>query len=122
MGAKNLQCSDNHVALSIPLAENDLNDAKPQSFAEALRIQLKTHHDTCASLSRALPSITGSRIDSSLRDWVAGKTIPRQLQSLALLNSIERHYGLGEGYFAGFIAKQNVSYLRHPCNQSPFQT
>src|ERR1700754_477773 len=102
MGAKNLQGNHDYTDLSTPSAGNNLDEGEPQNFAEALSLQLKKHHDTCVSLSRTLPLITGSRIDSSLRDWVTGKTIPRQLQSLALLNSIERHYGLADGYFAGF--------------------
>src|SRR3569623_3244827 len=88
------------------------------SFVSAFRLQLRRHNDTCASLARALPPA----IATTLREWFAGRCIPRQRQSLVLLRSIEVHYALPEGYFARFIANENVSHLRRPCNLSPFQT
>ena len=121
MGAKNLQREHEHKILSNALAGDRSRDGDACTLAEALTLQLKRHNDTCTSLARALPVATNPRVDNTLRDWIAGRTLPRQVQSLALLKSIERHYELPRGYFAGFIAKHNSSYLRRPCNQSQFQ-
>ena len=109
-------------AVNVP--SNPANRKHKQSsktIAAALRYEMESHHETAVDIARALGVADIGRTARALWRWRSGRTIPRYKESLELLQKVERHYKLPEGHFAEIIAKASLSYLRRPCNSSPFQ-
>src|SRR3546814_19588094 len=69
------------------------------AFADALRIEMKRHGDTYASLFRAICWQDNIIDRHTIRPWCDGRRAPRTIQSFEALNRIERRYRLPVGYF-----------------------
>ncbi|MES2256583.1 MAG: hypothetical protein V4559_16275 [Pseudomonadota bacterium] len=82
-------------------------------FHEALAKLMNDHGDTCAALFRAISDASTKKQFGALKDWRAGRNIPRHQQSLALLEKIEVHYDLPKGYFAQKLAANHPTYKRN---------
>ncbi|MFC0104491.1 hypothetical protein [Sphingopyxis terrae] len=73
----------------------------PPSFPEALALHMKRHGDTCNHLHRAIIR-PGDKTDrKTIQTWVAGLKSPGTIESLSVLERIERRYRLPAGYFQG---------------------
>lgn len=80
-------------------------------FHVAFAKVMNAHGDNCATLFRSLSGDRSKKQFSSLKDWWSGRNIPRQKQSLALLEEIEAHYGLPAGYFVKILSASHPTYI-----------
>ncbi len=91
-GAKFKEPSENPVALFLEWEE-------PESFGEALRLHMKRFGESCLILHRAIVRPGDTFHPDTLKGWMIGKRLPRNIASLDILARIETRYGLGSGYF-----------------------
>jgi hypothetical protein len=78
----------------------------PEAFAQALQLHIDRHGETPTDLYR---SVIGEGHTIDLRGfvrWCTGGRVPRSIQSLNILNRIERRYRLPSGYFKAKIPHQ----------------
>ena len=86
---------------------------QPDSFREALRLQMQRHGDGAASLYRAIKASGIEVREWTISIWIRGRRAPQSLKSLAVLRQIERRYRLEEGYFSSRILNQSRAALGH---------
>jgi hypothetical protein len=86
---------------------------QPDSFREALRLQMQRHGDSAVSLYRAIKASGVELGEWTISFWMRGRCAPQKLNSLAILKQIERRYRLEEGYFSGRFPNQSRAALGH---------
>ncbi|MBE1526734.1 hypothetical protein GGC65_001190 [Sphingopyxis sp. OAS728] len=71
----------------------------PPTFPEALALHMMRHGDSCNHLHRAIIR-PGDKTDrKTIQTWAVGAKSPGTVESLAVLERIERRYRLPAGYF-----------------------
>lgn len=95
------------------------NDWREQSsFGKSLAMHMRRHGDSSAHLARAVSDDDLVLDRHALRKWMREDASPSSIQSLELLNRIERRYRLPKDYFRAL--------LPHPCRamrgQAMFET
>jgi hypothetical protein len=103
------------------IAHTDPNTTNVQAFATALDLHMREHKDTSQSLVAAVLGNRDKPKMAILRDWRAGRVVPRHKGSLEFLEKIERHYLLPEYYFAKLITKSNPTFKRSSRKLNAFQ-
>ncbi len=85
----------------------------PPVFHDALVLQMERHGDSIWHLHRAvaLPGETFNR--TTIRDWCAGKKVPRSASSIAILARLEHRYRLAHGYFRAKLPHQARATIGH---------
>ena len=86
---------------------------QPDSFMEALRLQMQRHGDSAVSLYRAIKASGVELGEWTIHFWMKGRCAPRKLNSLIILKQIERRYCLEEGYFSRRFPNQSRATLGH---------
>ncbi|MCR6645798.1 MAG: hypothetical protein NVV62_15410 [Terricaulis sp.] len=86
----------------------------PETFAEALDLQMRRHDETSDKLWRAIIRDGEILEPSTISAWRRGVKSPRFAQSFIYLARIEDRYALGEGYFRPLLPHQS----RATCFQS----
>lgn len=76
---------------------------KPESFAEALSLQMSRHGDTAHRLHRALKGAGATSDQTTLVAWRRGRKEPQSEASLKTLAAIEARYRLKARYFVSFL-------------------
>jgi len=72
---------------------------EPETFHEALALQMRRHGDTCRHLHRAIIKKTDKLDERTISSWRSGQKTPRSLTSMNIIQRIERRYRLPSGYF-----------------------
>ncbi|QND51537.1 hypothetical protein HB779_06200 [Phyllobacterium sp. 628] len=70
---------------------------------DALRLHMDRHGDTVWQLSRAVVKSKETFSLTTLKSWLSAKKAPRSLDSMRILERIERRYRLPSGYFKAKI-------------------
>ena len=86
---------------------------QPDSFRDALRLQMQRHGDSAVSLYRAIKASGVELGEWTISFWMRGRCAPRKLNSLAILKQIERRYRLEEGYFSSRFPNQSRAAFGH---------
>lgn len=98
------------VEFPIPLFE--VSD-DPDSFSEALELQMRRHGDSYWHLYRAVVK-PGEDLDhSTIFHWMRGTKVPRTVASFEGLARIEKRYRLPEGYLRSKLPHQARSVVGH---------
>ncbi|MEI9407645.1 hypothetical protein [Mesorhizobium salmacidum] len=85
----------------------------PETFQEALQLQMLRHGDSYWHLHRAIVKDDETIDRSTIRHWLSGDKVPRSVASIELLSRIERRYRLPEGYFKGKLPHRARSASGH---------
>lgn len=85
----------------------------PSEFQAALSLQMARHGDTCWSLFRAVVSADETLDVKTIFHWKRGDKSPRAVESLKILQRIERRYRLPEGYFKAKLPNRVRSATGH---------
>ena len=75
----------------------------PETFDEALSFHMRRYGDTALGLHKAIIGKGETTDVRTLNSWRQGRTSPRSIESLALLDRIERRYDLAPGYFTALL-------------------
>lgn len=85
----------------------------PKAFAEALRLHIQRHGETPTRLYQAVVSAEHAIDLRGFVRWSTGTRVPRSVQSLNILNRIERRYRLPKGYFRIKLPNQTRAARGH---------
>ncbi|TGQ30650.1 MULTISPECIES: hypothetical protein [unclassified Mesorhizobium] len=85
----------------------------PETFQEALALQMRRHGDSYWHLHRAIVKDDEAFDHSTIRHWLSGNKVPRSVASFELLGRIERRYRLPGGYFKGKLPHRARSASGH---------
>lgn len=77
---------------------------EPEAFADALKLHMERHGDSCWQLRRAIVRADESFDHKTFVSWLKGKKAPRSVASFEILGRIEKRYRLPEGYFKAKLA------------------
>lgn len=85
----------------------------PDSFKEALELQMRRHGDSYWHLYRAVVRSNEDPDHSTIFHWMRGTKVPRTVASFEMLVRIEKRYRLPEGYFRSKLPHQARSVVGH---------
>ena len=85
----------------------------PETFREALELQMRCHGDSAGRLHRAIIRNGENFERSTIAEWFRGTKAPGNVTSLDVLSRIERRYRLPEGYFRKRIPHRSKSITGH---------
>ncbi|MFN3574483.1 MAG: hypothetical protein ACK4TR_13235 [Phenylobacterium sp.] len=85
----------------------------PSSFHEALDLHMRRFGETSRDLHAAIRRPGDTLNQTTISAWRRGAKAPRSVESLAVLNRIERRYGLARGYFKAKLPHPSRSATGH---------
>jgi integrase len=85
----------------------------PDTFDEALSFHMRRYGDTGFTLHKGIIGKGETTDVRTLNSWRQGRTSPRSVESLALLERIELRYGLEPGYFTALLPDPSRSSTGH---------
>lgn len=71
----------------------------PPAFADALRLHMRRHSDSCEHLHKAITEPHERTCRKTIRKWMNEVTTPESVESFEMLGRIERRYQLPPRYF-----------------------
>ena len=86
---------------------------EPGLFHLALDLHMRRHGDTCAGLLRAVMKRGDNLNYKTVVDWRRGTKSPRAIESLKILDRIEKRYRLPIGYFKAKLPHPARSAVGH---------
>lgn len=95
---------------------------EPETFAEALKLHMDRHADSCWHLHRAVVRPDETFNHKTFVTWIQGTKAPRSVMSFEIVSRIERRYCLPEGYFRAKLAHRSRAATGHrPLDITPSQ-
>lgn len=95
-----------------PVADADAKDRLPE-FSRALDVAMKAARLDPLALSKLVPKSLGYLNPQTVRAWVRGENLPRNVTSLKRLRAVEQKLKLEDGYLLSKLPKVTLRYS-HP--------